>query len=29
VGAVHITEHGNNPGEGFLHGVVVSVYCMP
>jgi len=29
MGAVHIAEHGDDSGEGFLHGVVGLVYCMP
>ena len=26
---VHVAEHGNDSVERFLHGVIVSVYCMP
>jgi len=27
--AIHVTEHGDDSGEGFLHGVIGSVYCVP
>jgi len=27
--AIHVAEHGDDPGEGFLHGVVVLVDCCP
>jgi len=28
-GTVHVGEEGDDPGEGFLHGLIVSVNCFP
>ena len=28
-GSVHIAKHSNNPGEGFLHSVIVLIDCRP
>jgi len=28
-GSIHVGEEGDNPGKGFLHGVIVLVNCFP
>jgi len=28
-GTVHVTEHGNDSGEGLLHGVIETIDCCP